>query len=92
MSGSIGYYTKQQVARLYGVTTRTVDVWWRGSKIPKPINHRSLNKQRNRRLWSRDEVDADLASKGLLPPPALTGGRTEKALYVLVSRLKGMEV
>ena len=86
-----GYYTKSQIAGLYGVSTRTVDVRWRGGKMPKPINSRSLNRERNRRLWSKEEVDHDLDSKGLLPSPVSVSSKMEKAIYVLASRLKGME-
>ena len=59
--------------------------------MPKPINSRSLNRERNRRLWSKEEVDQDLDSKGLLPSPVSMSSKMEKAIYVLVSRLKGME-
>ena len=89
----VGWYTKPEVARLYGVTTRTIDTWWKLGRIPKPIGHRSRNKSRNQRQWSKAEVDADLDLKGLLPSPAMaTSSKLEKVAWVLATRLQGKEL
>ena len=61
-----GFYTKNEVSQLYGISERTVDSNWRKGRIPSPIESRKRNVSRNRRLWNKEEIQLDLEAKGIL--------------------------
>jgi hypothetical protein len=80
-----GYYTKPQMAHLYCCSTKTIESSWQLGEIPSPIGDRA-NKKRNRRLWSKAEVDLDLASKGIAPVQE-TASPISRDLHLIASRL-----